>query len=134
MQNRHLHLIAAKDRICKTTLIADQWLDNEGHSVTIQMAYHRIRAFGLNSYLPHLMAAWESGKDVRNLTLFNFLFKGCAPSRGSYRVGCIWEFIRSCSSDAIWTTRITLTKRWNPIFFYIFSTSKTCFSSMIVLT
>lgn len=55
VQDRHLRLMATRDRFSSTRSIADQWLGNEGRPVTLRTVYRRIRAWGLQSYRPHLV-------------------------------------------------------------------------------
>lgn len=55
IQDRRLRLMALRDRFSSTRSIADVWLGNQGHPVTLRTVYRRIRGFGLQSYRPHLV-------------------------------------------------------------------------------
>lgn len=55
VQDRRLRLMAIRDRFATTRSLADEWLGEQGHPVTVRTVYRRIRSFGLQHYRPHLV-------------------------------------------------------------------------------
>ncbi|RZC37901.1 DDE 3 domain containing protein [Asbolus verrucosus] len=61
-KDRHLRLMALRDRFTSTRAIADQWFTEYGRTIEMRTVYRHIRSFGLVSYRPHFVVRKRHGE------------------------------------------------------------------------